>query len=350
MANNTYLHASDSHFKSPSEWVSYSLKLEKVYEGIGGYVPSSLRDSMPYVSLKTGHMEFSVNVSHQGNCIFAKHFKQADEERGEGFTKFSPCLVPRKEIDPFLALLIPVRISSAKNFLIDFFLPMTLNQAERIETHSRRREGERDPLMVAVRIVAMAGSFFLDMLTLPIRMITALPWTIAKKIQKEHPLLARMRSERLQNANLLTDHLEIQLVGWYSVNKEKRSRWGYQRFGEVIRKITIRYQLNLVDQAGFLGDWRQKGIYSYSVEELDGDDFVNPNDKPLGPSPAEQRKKDLEALALDPTATNDDIKKTYKRLAIRHHPDRGGDPEKFKEINEAYERLLKIEKPSNLVE
>jgi DnaJ family protein A protein 2 len=28
----------------------------------------------------------------------------------------------------------------------------------------------------------------------------------------------------------------------------------------------------------------------------------------------------------------EDIKKAYRKLAIKNHPDKGGDPEKFKEI------------------
>ena len=41
-------------------------------------------------------------------------------------------------------------------------------------------------------------------------------------------------------------------------------------------------------------------------------------------------------LGVAKTATQDEIKQAYKRLAKEHHPDLGGDPEQFKRINEAY--------------
>ena len=37
----------------------------------------------------------------------------------------------------------------------------------------------------------------------------------------------------------------------------------------------------------------------------------------------------------------DDIRKAFRRLAKRHHPDTGGDSIKFKVINEAYQLLAK---------
>lgn len=45
-------------------------------------------------------------------------------------------------------------------------------------------------------------------------------------------------------------------------------------------------------------------------------------------------------LQLPRTASKDDIKKSYKKLALQHHPDRGGDEEKFKQISLAYETLV----------
>ena len=46
-----------------------------------------------------------------------------------------------------------------------------------------------------------------------------------------------------------------------------------------------------------------------------------------------------EALGIGKNASPDEIKKAFRRLAVLHHPDRGGDEAKFKEINEAYEVL-----------
>ena len=44
-------------------------------------------------------------------------------------------------------------------------------------------------------------------------------------------------------------------------------------------------------------------------------------------------------LGVPRTATADEIKKAFRKLARKHHPDAGGDEAKFKELNEAYEVL-----------
>lgn len=49
-------------------------------------------------------------------------------------------------------------------------------------------------------------------------------------------------------------------------------------------------------------------------------------------------------LGVEKTATPEEIKKAYKRLANKHHPDKGGSQEKFKEISVAYDTLSNPEK------
>jgi curved DNA-binding protein len=51
-------------------------------------------------------------------------------------------------------------------------------------------------------------------------------------------------------------------------------------------------------------------------------------------------------LGVDTGASQDDIKKAYRRLASQHHPDKGGDTKKFQEIQAAYETLSDPRKKS----
>ena len=53
-------------------------------------------------------------------------------------------------------------------------------------------------------------------------------------------------------------------------------------------------------------------------------------------------------LEIDPSATNDEIKKAYRTMAVKYHPDKVGHlgedfrkiaDEKFKKVNEAYEKI-----------
>ena len=47
----------------------------------------------------------------------------------------------------------------------------------------------------------------------------------------------------------------------------------------------------------------------------------------------------LRTLGLKKGATQEEIKKAYKRLAREHHPDKGGDSNEFIKIHDAYESL-----------
>lgn len=57
------------------------------------------------------------------------------------------------------------------------------------------------------------------------------------------------------------------------------------------------------------------------------------------------KKNYYDVLGLDKNASQDDIKKAYRNLSKKYHPDRnGGDDSKFKELNDAYDVLGNEEK------
>jgi len=46
-----------------------------------------------------------------------------------------------------------------------------------------------------------------------------------------------------------------------------------------------------------------------------------------------------QTLGVSRNATDEELRKAYKKKSMQHHPDRGGDEEQFKKVNEAYQTL-----------
>lgn len=45
-------------------------------------------------------------------------------------------------------------------------------------------------------------------------------------------------------------------------------------------------------------------------------------------------------LGVNPGASEDDVKQAYRKLASKHHPDKGGNTERFQEIQAAYDAII----------
>ena len=81
-------------------------------------------------------------------------------------------------------------------------------------------------------------------------------------------------------------------------------------------------------------DWRNyEGTTDHDVRELLAA-FWQRLDNQQG------RNGALQALNLGDSASADQITQRYRELATRHHPDKGGDPDRFIQIRQAYELLM----------
>lgn len=64
-----------------------------------------------------------------------------------------------------------------------------------------------------------------------------------------------------------------------------------------------------------------------------------PPSMPL-PSTSSSEKDFYMLLGVSKTATQNEIKKAFRKIALKEHPDKGGDPEKFTLVQRAYEVLI----------
>lgn len=101
---------------------------------------------------------------------------------------------------------------------------------------------------------------------------------------------------------------------------------------------------------GESGDWET------AVRELKSLQEANPQDTSIAQELRQaelelkksKRKDFYKIIGVEKDASENDIKKAYRKLAIVHHPDKNPDDEdaekRFKEIGEAYETLIDPEK------
>lgn len=88
-------------------------------------------------------------------------------------------------------------------------------------------------------------------------------------------------------------------------------------------------QSNLLD-INFLNTVKTQNTNEIATNEIATNEISNTN-----------TDKYYKALGLENTATLEEVKKAYHTLALQYHPDKGGDPVKFNEIQNAYDCLEK---------
>jgi hypothetical protein len=78
----------------------------------------------------------------------------------------------------------------------------------------------------------------------------------------------------------------------------------------------------------------EKEEHFYDDSNFFDDPFEDFNPKPF------RRSSSYDILGIDEDADETEIKQAFRRMALLTHPDKGGDPEEFKKVREAYESLI----------
>jgi hypothetical protein len=75
-------------------------------------------------------------------------------------------------------------------------------------------------------------------------------------------------------------------------------------------------------------------VFGNPFEDHHGQDYEEEDFHPL------KRSNSYEILGIDRDADEEEIKKAFRKMALKTHPDKGGDEEQFKKVREAYECLI----------
>lgn len=79
---------------------------------------------------------------------------------------------------------------------------------------------------------------------------------------------------------------------------------------------------------------------TYMKEKIDSGKYSTGNNA-SGNASTENTTNAYSILGVSKTATQGEIKTAYRKLVLKEHPNKGGDPEKFKNVQRAYEELTK---------
>ena len=130
------------------------------------------------------------NGSSWETTLHQSEFPQIQSHIRDGIFKRRPVVL-------LTSWLLPIRTNNGKNFAKDFFLPTLINQALRVEDS-------------AARIFAILGAILIDVVTFPIRVLTAIPRIVYNGLQKPHPLATYLRDNGVDEQILETGHVYVE--------------------------------------------------------------------------------------------------------------------------------------------
>merc|ERR1711974_540415 len=109
------------------------------------------------------------------------------------------------------------------------------------------------------------------------------------------------------------------------------------------QKMRLFTEAELKQRLGLLDPQFIEEDMTRNTEELD--DYMNQQSTDVLDAELSkiQKRSALAFLGLPPEASEGDISRMYKKMALELHPDKGGDPEKFQELQEMKERLNEME-------
>jgi hypothetical protein len=146
------------------------------------------------------------------------------------------------------AILKPTRTNNLTNFSKDFFFPVTLHYTIKMENTVRK-------------IFIVLSSLALDMLTLPIRLLTLLPTVILHATAKRHLLIKYLMAEGVNRKLLKSDHLKVRLE-WEKIcqfpTPQCKTKDGEQHIPHIERK-----------------HWREEYLNFILMPPYEGSDYVN---------------------------------------------------------------------------
>ena len=94
----------------------------------------------------------------------------------------------------------------------------------------------------------------------------------------------------------------------------------------------------------FFGGGGRGGFPFGGMDDEDGGDPFAGMRGGRGPPKDVNTTEFYERIGVQKTATMDEIKKAYRKKAIKMHPDKGGDQEEFQKLQVAYDTLFDKDK------